>query len=146
MRSALQSFFKSNKFKIFLLVVFVLLLSVPVMMYARFKTELRFAFREAKNVKLALEMYDIYAYADNNTIFDSTRKDGMREGIQQDICEYLEMDDCYITLTSYDKKSRKILGFIYERNGFQVIYEYNAQTGDSYKINYILHIKTYNGE
>lgn len=146
MRSALRNFFKSNKFKIFLLVVFVLLLSIPVMMYARFTTELRFAFREAKNVKLALEMYDIYAYADNSTIFDSTRKDGMREGLQQDVREYLEIDDCHVTLTSYDKKLHKILGFIYERNSFQVIYEYNDQTGDSYRLNYIFHIKTYNGE
>ena len=82
MRSALRNFFKSNKFKILILVLFILLLSIPVMKFVRLKTEMRLAFREAKNVKIALQMFDIDAYANNNTIFDNSRKDGLKEGLQ----------------------------------------------------------------
>lgn len=146
MRSALRNFFKSNKFKILILVLFILLLSIPVMKFVRLKTEMRLAFREAKNVKIALQMFDIDAYANNNTIFDNSRKDGLMEGLQEEIRKYLDMDDCYVTVTSYDKKAHKVLGFLYERNHFQIIYEYNETTGDSYRLNYIMHIKTYNGE
>lgn len=146
MRSALRKLLKSNKIKVLLLILLLLLLSIPVVMYIRFATQTRLVLREAKNVRLALQMYDIEAYAHNSTIFDGSRNDGMKDGLQQKIKEYLELDDCHITLTAYDGKEHKVLGFIYERKHFQIIYEYNKKTGDSYQFNYILKIKTYDGD
>lgn len=146
MRTAIYNFLKSRKLKIFLLVVILLLLSIPVFLLVRFHTDARLVFREAKNVKLALQMYEIDAYANNRSIFDSRRKDGMREGMQQDIRNYLDLQDCNVTVTAYDNKTHEVLGFIYERKHFQIVYEYTEKSGDTYKLNYILHIKTYDGE
>ncbi len=137
---------KLRKFKIGLLViVLVFVICCPLFIYFRLSTEGRLALREAKNVKLKLQVLDIEAYGNGSSVFDSSRKNGMKKGSIEKIRDFLEMD-CDVNVTSYDAKNRIVTGFVYQRGRYQVIYFYDDEKGDTWKVNYIFEILRYDGD
>lgn len=123
----------------------VLVISIPVFLYFKFTTESRMALREAKNVKLALNMLDIEYYAKGKTVYNPNNINGLTDGVMQEVSDVLE-HDCSLAITSYDKKERKVLGFVYNYEHYQVVYRFDKDKGDTWKVSYILNILDYDGE
>lgn len=130
---------------IVLVLLLLLLIGFPVFGVFHVKTESRLALREAKNVKIRLEMLDIEAYSKGQTIYDDSSSNGLAKGVEKNICEFLELD-CEIRLTSYDKKKKTVTGFIYNRDNYQVEYSYDEKKGDTWKVKYLVKILDYDGE
>jgi hypothetical protein len=45
-----------------------------------------------------------------------------------------------VVLQSYNKKKRKITGFTYANQHYQVIYNYDDENGDSWQVRYFINI------
>lgn len=127
------------------ILLIVLLVSVPVFLYFKVTTESRLALREAKNVKLTFNMLDIDYYAQNKCIYSANKPNGLSDGVQEEIEKNLE-HECTVAITSYDSKLRKVLGFVYTSDHCQVVYRYDNQNGDTWKVSYLLNILEYDGE
>jgi hypothetical protein len=95
--------------------------------------------REAKNVKLTMEMLDIEYYGQGSSVYDGDRKNGLKKGVEDEIWNMLEHDGD-VVLQSYNKKKRKITGFTYANQHYQVIYNYDDENGDSWQVRYFINI------
>lgn len=123
----------------------ILLISFPIFMYFKVTTESRLALREAKNVKLTLNMLDVQYYAKDKSVYTANRPNGLTDGVYEAVCENLE-HDCDLAITAYDRSSRTVLGFVYTYGHHQVVYRYDAEKGDTWKVSYIIDIFNYDGE
>ncbi len=128
-----------------LIIVCVFLLATPVFLYFRITTEARLAFREAKNVKLAFDMLDVEYYGRGASVFDASALNGMSAGVQQRLDELLE-HECDVSILSYSQKNRTVTAFIYTTEHYRVLYRYDAQKGDTWKVDYMIPILEYDGE
>ncbi|MGN0151312.1 MAG: hypothetical protein ACI39Q_02455 [Wujia sp.] len=135
-----------KRIKIFLLVAGLLLLvGTPVFLYFRLSTEGRLALRQAKNVKLQLEMIDIEYYALGKSVYDVSGNHGLSDGVLERVRSFME-NSCEVSITSYSRSTRTVLGFIYTNDKYQVIYSYDEEKGDCWQVNYILKLKEYDGQ
>lgn len=135
-----------KRIKIFLLVAGLLLLvGTPVFLYFRLSTEGRLALRQAKNVKLQLEMIDIEYYALGKSVYDVSGNHGLSDGVLERVRSFME-NSCEVSITSYNRSTRTVLGFIYTNDKYQVIYSYDEEKGDCWQVNYILKLKEYDGQ
>ena len=125
-------------------VLLVLLIAGIAFTCVRISTEGHRAFREAKNLKLAFQMLEIEYYADQKSVYDPGRLNGMSEGVQERISQLLE-NDGYVMITAYRKKERKVTGFIYTIGHYRVTYRYNEEKEDEYTIDLVIPILHYDG-
>jgi hypothetical protein len=136
---------KIRAVKIVLLVALVLLIiGVPVFFTFRIKTEGRLALREAKNVKLALEMISVEYYGMGLSIYDSTNASGLTDGVRSRLDEIIG-EDYDISVTSYDKNSRNITSFDYINDNYMVRYICDTEKGDAWKVYYKYLVFDYDG-
>ena len=135
-----------KKFKIVLCILFgVLIVGFPVFAYFDVTAKGRFALREAKNVKLHIQMQDVEMYVTQGSVYDSTKQSGLSDGTYEKLKVFMEKD-FDLRITAYNKKLRQVMGFVYTTGNYQVVYTYDTEKGDTWKVNYILNIFDYDGE
>lgn len=122
------------------LIVFVI--GIAAFTYFRIVTEGRLALRKGKNVKLALDMLDIEFYREKKTVYNPNRPDGLEQGVRERLNNIVG-DDGRFNIVSYDKNKRKIEYMIYEEDNYRVIYRYDEDDGDIWKVEYIVTILDY---
>lgn len=135
-----------RKIKIVLLVLLIVfVISVPIFLYFRLSTEGRLALREAKNVNLQLQVLDIEAYANNSSVYNPNTPGGLTKSDLNRIQDFMGYP-FELKITSYNKKLRKVTGFVYQRGHYQVVYNYDAEKGNDWTVNYLFKILEYDGE
>ena len=122
------------------LIVFVI--GIAAFTYFRITTEGRLALRKGKNVKLALDMLDIEFYREKKTVYNPNRPDGLEQGVRERLNDIVG-DDGRFNIVSYDRNKRRIEYMIYEEENYRVIYRYDEDDGDIWKVEYIVTIFDY---
>lgn len=122
------------------LIVFVI--GIAAFTYFRITTEGRLALRKGKNVKLALDMLDIEFYREKKTVYNPNRPDGLEQGVRERLNDIVD-DDGRFNIVSYDRNKRRIEYMIYEEENYRVIYRYDEDDGDIWKVEYIVTILDY---
>ena len=124
--------------------ILVVLLAVCVFyvlfIYFKITTGARTAFKEAKNVKIALNMLDIEYYPAGKSVFEPGRVHGMSKDSLTRIQEILE-NDGVVDIISYDSKTRTVTGFTYQVGHYKVTYTYDE--GDSWDVDYLVNLYDY---
>lgn len=123
----------------------LLLIGIPVFANFRIKTEARLALREAKNVNIHLQMLSIEYYGRNKDVFDSSKKNGLADGVLDSIRDYMG-NDCEVRINSYSKKEHRVLGFEYRRGNYEVIFSIDPEKGNVWDVNYLYNVYYYDGD
>lgn len=125
---------------ILLIILIIIVIIVPAFIYFKLSTEARMALREAKNVKLTIEMLDVTYYAKGTTVYAPEMKYGLRNGVAGDVKKILELDEnAAFELLSYDKSDRVIREMTYSNNAYIVRYE-KKDSGNRWRVSYLLPI------
>ena len=121
-------------------VIFAALFFYLMFMYFKITTGGRTAFREAKNVKLALNMIDIEYYSKGKSVYEPGKLHGMSQESLERIQGLLE-NDGVVDIISYDSKSRTVTCFTYQYGHYKVTYLYDD--GDTWDIDYLVNLYDY---
>lgn len=105
-------------------------------------TNARLTMREAKNIKLNLEMLDTEYYAFGVSIYDDTKPGNLRSGAVNSVKKIQGDIEGTIKLTGYNSKEHKITGLEYETEKYIVRF-ITDEDGEKWKVNYIWEILTY---
>lgn len=127
-------------------VIAILLLTLAVgavaFSYFHVTTQARLTCRRGKNVKLALDMLDIELYAEKKTVYDAKKPGGIATGIVDRVYGIVEQEG-EIQIFSYDQQKRKITGLLYEEDKYRVIYRYDPEKGDCWRVDYLINLLDY---
>lgn len=110
--------------------------------YFHITTQARLTLREAKNVRLALDMLDVEYYGRNSSVYDPEKRDGLNDGVSKrlyDICGQSGKTE----LLSYDQKNHKTTCMIYETEHYRVFYQQDEAGKDSWKVDYLVMVMKY---
>jgi hypothetical protein len=124
---------------ILLVVLILLVLGVPTFAYFQIKSDAHIALREAKNVKLTLEMLDIEYYAQGSSVYDTSNQNGLKDGVEEEVKKQLENDGT-VMLQSYSRKQRTIQAFTYTNKHFEVVYYEDEKEGDTWTVRYFIDV------
>lgn len=124
---------------IFLIIFFILVICAVAFISFKINTETKTALREAKNVKLAFDMLTVEYYGRGKYIYDPTKPGGMAQSVYERICEISDTTP-YIRITGYDIKKREVTEFVYENNGYRVMYYEDGDVGERWSIDKIVHL------
>jgi hypothetical protein len=125
-------------------VVILALVIFATFVFHQFKiySNARLKLREAKNIKMSLEMVNTEYYALGLSIFDETEKGNIRKGAYAYV-ERIQGDlEGTIKLTGYDSSKRIITGLEYETEEYIVRYTKNDENGE-WKVCLIKELLTY---
>lgn len=125
--------------------VFLLILGAVVFSYFHITTQGRLVFREAKNVKLTLEMLDVEYYGRQKSVYDPEKRNGLTEGVEARVYG-IAAQTGRTEILSYDKKEHKILSMVYEKEHYRVVYQLDESGNDRWKIDYLITIFDYDDE
>lgn len=124
---------QQNKIRIFAIVLILALLSgAAAFTYFFITTEARLALREAKNVKLALDMLNIEYYGIGKSVYDPSKQDGLSANVEKQVAGIVDQTG-RIEIRSYDPGEHEILHMIYETDRFRVIYR-SDEEGDGWRV------------
>ena len=108
------------------IMIYIGVISAVVIVFAfafhQFKiySNARLALREAKNIKMSLEMVDTEYYAANLSIYDNTADGNLRKGARDYVNRIQGDIKGDIKLTGYDVVNRLITGLEYETEDYIV--------------------------
>jgi hypothetical protein len=131
--------------RVILVAVILLVVGVPVFLLFRLKTEGRIALREAKNVKIALDMISVEYYGMGLSIYDSDSASGLTSGVRDRIDELVD-EEFDVSVTAYDKTTKNVTAFDYINQNYMIRYIYDAEKGDTWKVYYKYLIYDYDGD
>lgn len=125
-------------------VVIVTLVIVVAFAFRQFKiySNARLALREAKNIKMSLEMINTEYYAIGLSIYDDTADGNIRKGARAYVEKIQGELKGEIKLTGYDSAKRLITGLEYENEGYIVRFKHNSE-GDIWQVSLIKELLTY---
>ena len=120
---------------IIITVVIIGLLIFSFLTFRSFKiySEARIALREAKNIKMSLEVADLEYYSVGINIYDETAEGNIRKGAFDYVNKIQGNPDGFMRLTGYDTQTRKITGFEFETEKYIVRFSHNSE-GDKWQI------------
>ena len=103
-------------------------------------TGARRAFREAKDVRMALKFVGTQYFGENSSIFDKTKTTGLKDGAAEDIAD-ISTRKGEVVLYAWDDKSNEPLMFEYRKGSYTVIYiadTYTGKTDEHGKVNHMM--------
>lgn len=130
------------------IIIYVLILAALVaacyLIFNVFRTNsnARIALREAKNIKISLEMADMELSATGLTIYDETADGNVRKGALSFVNRMQGNPEGRIRLNGYDSSKRKITGYEYEIGDYIVRYKLTSD-GDSWGVYMIKEVTIY---
>lgn len=128
--------------RVFSIVLLVVLLASVSFIYFMIKTESHRALREAKNITRYFELLSVEYYAKDMTVYSSASSDGLSIGVAERL-EMLAGEPVDVKITSFNRASRTVRGFVYENEKYRVVYAMDKDGKESYDIDRMLHIATY---
>lgn len=103
-------------------------------------TGARRAFREAKDVRMALKFVGTQYFGENSSIFDKTKTTGLKDGAAEDIAD-ISTRKGEVVLYAWDDKANEPLMFEYRKGSYTVIYiadTYTGKTDEQGKVNHMM--------
>ena len=131
----------ANVIRIILIVVAVVLLAFGVFFVFRTRNLADQAFRDAKNVYLALSTADIEYYSQGKSIYDPTQYNGLSEGVTERVKVLVDNEGAY-RVVSYDPREHRVTGMIYYNKNYYVMYSYTNGHSE-WEVKYLMPIYTY---
>ncbi len=138
MESSKGRFTLASVVKVILIVLGVLVICLALFLYFKIRVESHSALRNAKNVRMSLQAADIEMYAAGKTIFNSSKKNGLEDGVKAKVEMLAEPKGAY-SITSYDPKKHELTGMTYRQGNYVV---YFSKDGDNiaWDVNLIMNI------
>ncbi len=121
--------------------IIVVLVFVVIFNYFKIMRGGRTAFKEAKNVKLALNMLEIEYYSKGKSVYEPKKKHGLSKESIERINGILE-NDGVIDIISYDSELRIVTGFTYQIGNYRVTYRYEDGE-DKWDVDYFINLFNY---
>lgn len=120
---------------IIITVAIIGLLIIAYLAFRSFKiySEARIALREAKNIKMTLEVANLEYYSVGVSIYDETAEGNIRNGARDYVNKIQNNPEGMFRLTGYDGEFNKITGFEYENEKYIVRYSHTSD-GDKWQI------------
>ena len=131
--------------RVLLIALFIIIaVSVISIAFNQFKiySDARLALREAKNIKMTLEMADLELYSAGISIFDETSEGNLRKSTLSYVNKMQGETKGEIKLTGYDTAKHKITGFEYELEKYIVRFK-SSDDDDSWQVFRIKELLTY---
>lgn len=127
-RDIRRAFFRRIMIYIGLIIAIVI---VFAFVFHQFKiySNARIALREAKNIKMSLEMVDTEYYAANLSIYDNTGDGNLRKGARDYVYRIQGDIKGDFKLTGYDTANRLITGLEYETEDYIVRFTRSSDDG-----------------
>ena len=122
--------------------ILALILGGFVFKYFQITTEARLCLREGKNIKLALDMLTIECYGEGSTVYDPKEPDGIKDSVRQQVYDITDNQGS-VRLLAYDRSKRQVLQMTYEKDSYRVIYQYDEENKDQWKVDYLVNIFDY---
>ncbi len=116
---------------VMLLLVFIILVNIYVYIYST----TRHTLSEAKNAEFALRLLATEYYGKDQRIYDPLTPDGLAEGVAEEAAA-LSGAEGELVLSSWDAARRAPRSFIYTKDKIAVIYNYDDQEGNCWKLYY----------
>lgn len=137
-----KSIFNVKKiFKVFCIIVAVLVIGAVVVFAVKLQIDGRDALREAKNVRLALRSADIEMYAKSMSIYNPQKKNGIEAGVKGKVEQIYAPEGTY-AITSYDKSKHELTGMTY-RKGHYIVTFVKTDERIVWDVDYLLNIYRY---
>ncbi len=131
----------SRVFKLILILAGLLIIGMSVFFAFRLRVGTNHAFREAKNVYMALSAVEIDYYSRGESIYDPSNYNGLSRGVAERVTQLAGNDGTY-RIVNYDNKKHRILNMIYTNGNYYVSYNYN--NGESlWEVKYLLPLYSY---
>lgn len=113
--------------------------------YFRITTEGRFAFREAKNVRLAFQMLEIELRGSGKVVYDFGKPNGLAQGVMDRLAEVIS-EGGEVRLTEYNRKTHMVTGFTYTLGKYKVTYECDENSIEHWRVEYSINIFKFDGD
>lgn len=122
-------------------ILIVAFMSVAVVVFIsifHFAIEMQKCQGEAKNAEFALRLLATEYYGRDQRIYDPLTPDGLAEGVAEEVAD-LSGAEGELVLSSWDAARRAPRSFIYTKEKVVVIYNYDDQEGNCWKLYYQFH-------
>lgn len=130
-----------NILKIVLIILLVLFIGFGIFYFFTIRTKADHAFRDAKNVYLALSTAEIEYYSRGESIYDPTKYNGLSDGVMERVRQLVDNEGSYRVI-SYNTKEHRVTGMIYYNQNFYVTFDdQNGKT--TWEVKYLMPIFTY---
>lgn len=127
------------------IIIAICCVSFLIVTYVRITTDARLVYREAKNVRLAFQMMEVESYASGKPFYDFTKMSGLAEGAIEELAPFMG-EGGSVRLTAYNRKARKVTGFVYSNGKYIVTYTCDEELKEHWKVDYCLQVFHYDGE
>lgn len=131
--------------KIIGMIFLIVVICLAAFSYFRITTEGRFAYREAKNVRLAFQMLEIELRGFGKTVYDFNKPNGLAEGVMKRLSEVIS-EGGEVHLTEYNHKTHMVTGFTYTLGKYKVTYKCDENLIEHWRVEYSINIFKYDGE
>lgn len=118
-----------------LLIAVVLIAVILTTNFIRFTITTRHTLSEAKNAEFALRILATEYYGMDRSIYDPLTPDGLAEGAGREVAE-LSGAEGELVLGSWDAARRAPRSFTYIKDKMVVIYNYDEQLGNCWRLYY----------
>ena len=130
-----------NILKIILIILILLFVAFGIFYFFAVRTKADHAFRDAKNVYLALSTAEIEYYSRGESIYDPTKYNGLSDGVMERVRQLVDNEGSYRVI-SYNTKEHRVTGMIYYNQNFYVTFD--DQNGNTtWEVKYLMPIFTY---
>ncbi|MBO4774976.1 MAG: hypothetical protein J5515_00045 [Lachnospiraceae bacterium] len=130
-----------NILRVVLIILLVLFIGFGIFYFFTIRTKADHAFRDAKNVYLALSTAEIEYYSRGESIYDPTKYNGLSDGVMERVRQLVDNEGSYRVI-SYNTKEHRVTGMIYYNQNFYVTFD--DQNGNTtWEVKYLMPIFTY---
>ena len=116
---------------------------IVVVIFFVFRTRVKAdqAFRDAKNIYLALSTAEIEFYSQGLSVYDPANYSGLSEGVEERVKELVDNEGTY-RIVSYDMKNHRVTGMIYNNGNYYVTFS-RENDEIEWEVKYLMPIYTY---
>ena len=116
----------------------VLIIGAAVFFAFRIRTNARLALREAKNIYISLSTTEIEYYAQEKSIYDPTKIDGLSDGVKERVRSIMDPEGTY-SLASFDTTKHRIRVMHYRKGNYYITYSGDGDV-NNWEVNYLMPI------
>ncbi|MCR5272940.1 MAG: hypothetical protein K6E13_08155 [Lachnospiraceae bacterium] len=112
-----------------LILIITVLIVVFGVAYFKISSESHQVLREAKNIRVSMRLLSIESYGTYGNIYDATNRNGLADGVAEELAE-LSNEDGEVTLTAWNDEKNLPEQFSYKKGNYIAYYDAD---GDKYK-------------
>ena len=124
-----------------LIILAALIIALAAFFVFKTRVQADHAFRDAKNVYLALSTAEIEYYAEGKSIYDPTKYNGLSDGVESRVRQLVDNEGEY-RIISYDTKNHRVTEMLYFNGNYYV--SFTGHNGKSeWEVKYLMPIYKY---